>query len=263
VPFADLVWHNPTIISIVHHGKLLEVGNIGHLWSLCVEEQFYLVWPTVVWWVRDRRRLMGVCVAVGVLALGLRFYLWGHATWIEAQNYLIHWSTFTRCDTLLVGAWLALFLRGNALSPTQLRRISFLLFWISAAGLACGVFRHRENLLHNPFISTVGYTLVALAAAGVLLRALDDDTLLARVLRWRPLSGLGVISYGFYFYHPIPARLSRRLVQLHPGLSIVAPVLWFLATAGIAWLSFRYYETPFLRLKKVLAPQKKNVREVA
>src|ERR1700733_2058608 len=264
VPFTDLVKHNPTAISVAYHGKLFEIGNIGNLWSLCVEEQFYLVWPTVVWWVRDRRWLMGACALVTVLTIMLRFILLTNATAEELSYYLIHWSTYTRCDSLLIGAWLALFLRGRELSAIQLRRMSYVLFWTSAAGLVFGVPRwHRDVILQNPFLMTVGYTLIGLAAAGVLLRALDDDSLVARVLRWGPLSGLGAISYGFYFYHSIPSHPLHVLIKQHSGLTNVVPLVWFAVPAGIAWLSFRFYETPFLRLKKVLAPQTKSVREAA
>jgi len=264
VPFADLLRHNPTVISMMHHGSLMEVGNVGHLWSLCVEEQFYLIWPTVVWWVRDRRRLMAVCVLVALCTIVLRILLLTYATESELGQYLIHWSTYTRCDTLLIGAWLALFLRGRELSPVQLRRMSMGLFWPATAGLAFGIVEWRgHGVLHNPFVITVGYTLIGLAAAGFLLRALDDDSLVARVLRWGPLSGLGAISYGFYFFHAIPSYPLHRLADMHPALTNVIPLAWFAVTVGLAWLSFHFYETPFLRLKKVLAPQTKRVKEGA
>jgi len=248
----------------MHHGSMMEVGNVGHLWSLCVEEQFYLIWPTVVWWVRDRRRLMAVCVLVALCTIVLRILLLTYATESELGQYLIHWSTYTRCDTLLIGAWLALFLRGRELSPVQLRRMSMGLFWPATAGLAFGIVEWRgHGVLHNPFVITVGYTLIGLAAAGFLLRALDDDSLVARVLRWGPLSGLGAISYGFYFLHAIPSYPLHRLADMHPALTNVIPLAWFAVTVGLAWLSFHFYETPFLRLKKVLAPQTKRVKEGA
>jgi peptidoglycan/LPS O-acetylase OafA/YrhL len=257
VPFTDVIKHNPTIIWIVHHGVPLEIINLGHLWSLCVEEQFYLVWPAVVWLVRDRRALMRVCVMVSIAALLLRFWLLKHATPLEITQYIFYWNTFVRCDSLVIGSWLALFLRGHKLSLVQLRRLSAVLFWVPLAGLAFDfVHWRRWGFFNNPFTMTVGFTLIALAALGTLLRSLDDDGLLARVLRFRPLSGLGVISYGFYFYHAIPITLWRNLAVSHPALKNVVPLMAFSATVVVAWLSFHFFEVRFLALKKVLAPQR-------
>jgi peptidoglycan/LPS O-acetylase OafA/YrhL len=264
-PFSDQAHHNFTIISAMHHGHLVEIGNIGHLWSLCVEEQFYLVWPAVVWLVRDRKKLMALCLWISAASIGLRFYLFQHASAQELSQFLIHWSTYTRCDTLLAGAWLALYLRGRELSQSALRRASIVLFFGSAALLAGGIWRWRggHGIFRNPFLATVGYTLIALAAVGLVLRALDDTTSFARALRWRPLSQLGVISYGFYFFHCIAANPWHRLSELHPRFADIMPLIVFVTTVPIAWLSFRYWESPFLRLKSVLAPQQRASAKVA
>jgi peptidoglycan/LPS O-acetylase OafA/YrhL len=258
IPFADLVHHNPTVISVVRHGYVREIGNIGPLWSLCVEEQFYLIWPWIVWSVRDRRRLMQVCIALSVAALCGRFYLWFHASEQAKDQYLMLWSTYTRCDTLLVGAWLALWLRGRALTKRKLRQLAYATFLSSMLVLVVGSIcspRHA-SFMNNPFIMTVGLTLIALAAAGLLLRSLDDESLLSRVLQWRPLGALGAISYGFYFFHALPYEMWQRLVLFHPHLRYAIPFFAFGITVLIASVSFRYYESPFLRLKHVLAPQR-------
>jgi peptidoglycan/LPS O-acetylase OafA/YrhL len=203
---------------------------------------------------------MAVSVVISAIALVLRFYLRTHAPAVQLSHNLIYWSTYTRCDTLLIGAWLALFLRGNELSLSQLRRSSAALFWVAVAGLAFGAYHWRGySIMHGPFMETAGYTLTALAAMGVLLRSLDDDSLLSKMLRFRPLSGLGVISYGFYFYHAIPSYPWHHLAEVHPALTNVIPLMAFAVTAAIAWLSFRYFESPFLRLKSELAPQRRAV----
>jgi peptidoglycan/LPS O-acetylase OafA/YrhL len=257
VPFVDLTAHNPTTISVMHHGALLEILNIGHLWSLCVEEQFYLVWPAVVWLLRSRRSPMSLCVGISILTLGVRVFLLAHAPTRELNQHLIYWSTYTRCDTLLTGAWFALFLRGRKLSLIDLRRISASLFWIPLPLLVAGTlyWHSGRGLFANRFLMSMGFTLIGLIAAGALLRSLDEGSLVSRALRFRPLSGLGIISYGFYFYHALPAYLIFQMADNHPRLRNIIPFVWFGLTAFIAWLSFRFYETPFLRLKKVLAPQ--------
>jgi peptidoglycan/LPS O-acetylase OafA/YrhL len=257
IPFIDVSRHDPAVIWIVRPSHLLEVANIGHLWSLCVEEQFYLLWPAVVFWVRDRRRLMYLCVIASAITLGGRVYLVSHAS-VGALSYYVLHCTYTRCDSLLIGSWFALFLRGRALSRVHLRQLSAMLFWISLVVFVLGLAHWRGpgpiwGILYSPFTRTVGFTLIALAAAGVLLSALDDDHLISRALRNRLLSGLGVISYGFYFWHYIPFPLWQHLAELHPRLRDIIPPL--ASTTAVAWLSFKLLETPFLRLKKVLAPQ--------
>jgi peptidoglycan/LPS O-acetylase OafA/YrhL len=257
VSFADLERHNPTMIHMMIHGHVQEVGNIGHLWSLCVEEQFYLIWPAVVWWVRDRRRLMTVCTIMIAFTLGLRCYLRFHASPLALHYGLLYFSTYTRCDSLLIGAWLALFLRGNKMSLRQLRRMSAALAVIPAVALGLAIHHWRENISQtSPLITTIGFTLISLIAAGILLRSLDEDSFLARVLRFRPLSGLGAISYGFYFIHAIPSAPLHHFAGVHPALVSMVPFFAFGITVSIAWLSFHYFESPFLRLKSVLAPQR-------
>jgi peptidoglycan/LPS O-acetylase OafA/YrhL len=256
LPFTDLNLHNPTMLWIRHRGGLLYWGNLGPLWSLCVEEQFYLVWPAVVWWVRDRRRLMNICAVMAVLTLAGRLCLYRYAKVDVIERYLLQWSTYTRCDTLLMGAWLALYLRGQTLTRAQLRNFAAALLLVAVTGLAFGLHHwYSPRFFFNRFLMTAGFTLVGLAAMGVLLLALDDENLFSRLLRNRLLQRLGVISYGVYFYHELPIGLWEHVAGAHPQLAWAVPVLALLLTLTVASLSFRYLETPFLRLKKVLAPR--------
>jgi peptidoglycan/LPS O-acetylase OafA/YrhL len=260
LPFIKGTNHNPTAISVLYQGRLRELLNIGSFWSLCVEEQFYLLWPMVIWLARDRKRIMRICVATCIAVLIGRCFLEAYA---PNNHFLLFWSTYTRCDTLLVGAWLAVFLRGRPLSTNQIRRCSALLFWISVGLLCIGyACTYRSyNFLWNPFTMTVGYTLIALAAAGVLLRCLDETSRFSRVLMNPRLTAFGAISYGFYFFHSLPLPVWDHIAIWHPHLRIAIPILAFVATWAVAKLSFRFWESPFLRLKSVLAPQRAMVRE--
>ena len=248
--------HNPTVIWAYWKGSLTEVSNIGHFWSLCIEEQFYLLWPSVIWFVRDRKRLMRVCVVGIIVTLLGRFILREYFD----RMLLLYWSTYTRCDTLLIGAWLALWLREYPLSLQALRRLSLYFFWVPVIIVLAVMSRFSHSysdylVFDNRFMCTFGYTLIALASAALLLRSLDDASLLSRVLRNPLLSGLGIISYGFYLFHmPMEAGLGL-LSREHPQLRVFVPVIAFALTFTLAKLSFHFFETPFLRLKRVLAPQ--------
>ena len=255
VPWVDLNKHNPTLIWIIRHGAPMQVGNLGSLWSLCVEEQFYLVWPAVLFLVRDRKKLMYLCAIVAVLTLAGRIALYRYASPPAGGVVLLYWSTYTRCDTLLVGAWLALYLRGRQMSIRKLRWTATTLFWIPVAFLVIGARSYP-----GVFTVTVGYTLIALAAMGLLMRALDEHGWFARIFEFKPLAGLGLISYGFYLYHSIPSPVWNHVGDVHPKLLNVIPFAAFAFTLALAWTSYRFFETPFLRLKKVLAPQRTEER---
>jgi peptidoglycan/LPS O-acetylase OafA/YrhL len=259
LPFVDLARHNPTVILFTFHGHLLTT-NIGHLWSLCVEEQFYLLWPAVVWLVRSRTRLMHICLAVALAVLCFRVALtllaWPHAP----NDIFMQWSTFTRVDTLLVGAWFALWLREKPLSRTQLHRLSFTLVASSLTAILAGLLLCRFVFAtdHIRFIRSVGYTLIALASAGLILRSLDDASRWSRLLRNRALAGLGIISYGFYFIHHLFMYETQLLVQHNSTVrrySAAIPFVFFALSFLLARLSFLYLESPFLRLKSKWAPQ--------
>lgn len=253
-PFWILSGVDISCISRSVHGATAPFSSVGHTWSLCVEEQFYLLWPAVIWWVRDRRRIMQLCIILCVLVIPFRTFLHAYVHYPS----LIYLASYTRFDTLLVGSWMALWLRGQALSLRSLRRLAHLLFWFPAIMVVVMILRvgvSAQLVIESRFVTTIGFTLIALSYAGLVLFSLDDSNLVSRFLRLKPLSSLGVISYGFYLIHCLPLYVLAEFTHMYPRLYWFAPILGLAATIAIAALSYRYLETPFLRLKGVLAPQ--------
>ena len=237
---------------------------VGHFWSLCVEEQFYLIWPWVVFAVRDRRRLMVYCVAAVVLTPIARVAIAAAAPPYFMQP-LVGTVVITplRTDALLLGGLLALLLRGPQAQWTMrvARCCALAVMPVMAFLLAKMLYQHRIYVNPDGML-TWGMTLVDLLAGALILLSLSPGSVLYRVFTLRPLRWLGRISYGAYIFHDMPHLMYVRaaiwvgasvpFVNLHVRSS--AALLALPCTLLLATLSFRYFESPFLRLKERLAP---------
>ena len=229
---------------------------LGHFWSLCVEEQFYLVWPWIVFWVRDRRVLVWICAVMipGCLVLrllGQHFF----PPWMLDEEVLYRVLPF-RLDALLTGGLVALLLRGPAAATLhRFGRIA-----LPLATLTIAVYVLASPLRHlwtNPYPYpawrlTWGLTILDLFTALVILRAIQPMSWVYRVLNFKPLRWLGLISYGLYVLHDIPHNVyvhgARFLLPGH--VQTMAAILALPSTVLLAWLSFRFVESPFLDLKE-------------
>jgi peptidoglycan/LPS O-acetylase OafA/YrhL len=257
---ANLGRHsNPDSMTYVIFGRHTKLV-FSHFWSLGVEEQFYLVWPAIIWFVRSRRSLLALClfgiVATPCLRLAIFHF---HPEQLAAGG--LYFSTYARCDTLLTGAALAIWLRlaGN-ISPVAVRRGMLAVLTCSLAALAALVrFDPHPGPLPclDDAMGTIGFTLIAFAAGALLIYCLFENTWLSRLLQWQPLRAMGRISYGMYFFHGllfVPLGPFLIMLRLH-HLELLYPVIVFGITLVLAVLSFRFLESPFLRLKHGLAPR--------
>jgi peptidoglycan/LPS O-acetylase OafA/YrhL len=237
---------------------------LGHFWSLCVEEQFYLLWPWVVFWVRGRRPLIWICsVAVVVVPL-LRVYAQHTAPAWMLKSELFHATPF-QLDSLLLGGLLALLWRGAYRDRllTAGRILALLAAAITIAYLAISIhpsaFPNWREAYHYPhWQPTWGTSFVDLFAAALVLCCIHPAGWLVRFFSLRPLRWMGRISYGAYVFHDIFHDL-----YVHTAIAIghhsafcaahkneVTIVLGLTSTFFFAWLSFRFFESPFLNLKE-------------
>ena len=178
----------------------------GAMWSLAVEEQFYLVWPLVIVAAYQRRGharartvlAVGAAVAVTLSALECVALYPGHPDQVR-----IYFATDTRAQGLLIGALAALVWRsGRRLS----REASAAL---AAAGVAAIVYIAIGVDDTSPFRMDGAFTVLAASAASVMLHTMwEPGSLLARALAWRPLRYFGSRSYALYLWHaPVAAFL--------------------------------------------------------
>jgi peptidoglycan/LPS O-acetylase OafA/YrhL len=188
--------------------------EIGHFWSLAIEEQFYLIWPLIVFRVNDRRTLIRICVSVIAAVLLLRSVLVFILPTHLIELGFLYRMTFSQADAFLLGGLLALLMRGPA--ETAVLRGSGRLLGFAASALAIAwLFNgglHLEPITENSrWVGAYGFTLLDLIAAGLILCSLHRGSVLFRILSSTPLRVLGRYSYGFYVYHVI---LQQPLVGL-------------------------------------------------
>ncbi len=226
--------------QVVYHLFSVSEG-FGHLWSLAVEEQFYLVWPVLLIVLlrvcRDVRAVVAfLVVAIGLVALR-RYVLWS-----EGMNPLfLYVRTDTRADSLLVGALLAvLWVRRR--TPT---RGLVPAAWIATAVLCLFV---ATAQLESAYLYVGGFTVFALATAALILATVETDWVGNRFLSVQPLRMVGRVSYGLYLWHlPIFFAVAREGQSWSP---LVRVAVAFCLTAALTALSWELVERPALQLKR-------------
>lgn len=235
----------------------LDVQLLTHFWSLSVEEQFYLIWPLVVFFV-PRSKMAHLCVAVIVTSLALRCGFSGYASTYPA---LLNRLTPFRLDTLAFGGLLATIVRSDAWSA-RLKAWLPTILSVAGLGFVCVLAVARTNRTANPVISTVGFTLLAAVYACLVFFSYvtsGSAKLLPRLLRSRFLVSFGKYSYAIYVLHfPIAFYGKDLVLSLAQGTSTQFQVLLWVAQkvigVGLSFLlglaSWNMLEKHFLRLKK-------------
>ena len=224
----------------------VEGVHFSHLWSLSVEEQFYLVWPAVVF-LCDRRALLRVCVGCVLLAVASRVV-------IEASGYSSFYFTLCRLDALSAGALLAVLARG----PSGVRGWSRF-GWSAGGALVCGAIPLYVLVSGRGLfaVQIVKYSLTAGLYAALLMIAVTarPNSFSQRMLSLSWLRASGKYSYGIYLFHPFVAASiavgTRRIgwTVTSPGGSVIEALVDLVIVYGVAWLSYHGFEKRFLRLK--------------
>jgi peptidoglycan/LPS O-acetylase OafA/YrhL len=219
----------------------------SHLWSLAVEEQFYLVWPFLVL-LLTKRSLPYVFAFVGFIGPVTRIWLAHSGAPASAAGVL----PFACLDPLAGGSVLAWFLHSGHSRTTVrtlawLAGVGFLLFLAHVVYFVISAERMRG--IHAPL--PLMRTCATLWFVGLVGAAATETTgLFGKVLTLRPVVYLGKISYGIYLYHMVIPWLARRTFGLSLQPSVGGFVAKLLLTIGIASLSWYVIEKPIGALKR-------------
>ncbi len=256
--------------------KFNGLGFFDHLWSLSVEEQFYLVWPFVVFFAPMpvlRRLLIALLLAGPLIRVATAALLWPH---LSPENVVkaLYNSPFSHFDAFAAGALVAVLPaawneRLRARSGQILGAISALVVLSGAATLLITRARGINELLslgyaiHLPRLHQYlwGYTLLNLAGAALVFHLVNGTS--PRALQNRALLYVGKISYGVYVWHLLVLQgffylwPDWKLHRLSPrGLAFFAAYL--VCVLAIASLSFFGFEQFFLRFKDRFTPGRPN-----
>ncbi|MGI8808548.1 MAG: acyltransferase family protein [Acidimicrobiales bacterium] len=246
---ADLGLEGRTVAAVVTYtlnwvlaGGGEVAAGLGHLWSLSIEEQFYLAWPVVLLLALRRRRATGLIVAaagIGIIwATGVRAWLWLH----DAGWGAIYVRTDARMDELLMGALLALAFRRGWQLPRKGR-------YLGVAGLAVLLVCALTVPVDNGWLFVGGgFTVVGLASVLLVASLLDHDGPLTRAFAWRGAAQVGRASYSLYLWHvPVFVAVGDALAGRPAGQRLaVGLVACALATAA----SYCLIEVPIARFRR-------------
>ncbi len=231
---------------------------LGITWSLAIEEQFYLLWPFVVYRL-DKERL--VKFSLGYIAISWLARILGTLLWPETgqATSFFFYASFARFEEVLFGALLAVFLTVDG-GREQVRRYSIPVVGISLAVFIALCLMSLPGIPHPDFgsvpLTLGGYTTAALFSAGLIgvFVTHPPQNILRKIFQNPILIFLGKYSYSMYLFHMAAALILLDMFW-HSGMRgwkpfILYPLTTYIVTALIALLTWNLLEKHMLGLKK-------------
>ena len=247
---SDFPWHKLGIYYFLFAANIAEARyphqglELSVLWSLAVEEHFYLLWPFAIRFLQ-RRSLIVLIVAILIAEPVVRGVFTSHIQ----DWWPMYILTPFRLDGLAAGSLLAILLEKSQWNLRLSRIAGWCFVTLLAVLLAASFFhsfdRESNSLLFNMF----GYSLVAAVSTSLVAYVvLNPATMPSRLLTNSFVAYLGLISYGLYLYH----ELALKVVQLYADrihfhhLRVLSPIAMLILIA-FSWASFRFCEKPIMQ----------------
>lgn len=214
---------------------------LTHLWSLSIEEQFYLLAAPILLLFAARHHVR-LCAVLCTMAVLLHIYLRvsGYSDW------MIHTFSFNNFAILLFGGLCYFYSAGEG-------RFGALPSAVSVALLSVIVVRDLLGLRVQGFeLALTEIAQIGLTGLIVLAVAQNQSSIATRLLEWRPLAYLGKISYGFYLFHPFVPNIGKhdRLAPIFGAAGpLIGAILAFSISVVLAHLSWSFIEKRLLAMK--------------
>lgn len=241
LPFFLLFFGN---WSLIFNG-IPDFRNIPHLWTISIEEQFYILWPLTLYFCKSFKHLLVISIALLCTSLISR----GILVLNNISDAAIYMNTFTRLDPFTIGGMIAII---YLYRPQFLKKINFLFnnSLVFLFTLVLGVYLKNSNLLTSSsiFESIMGYLAIDLYMGYILIYVICHQGPFQRFLNLKIIVWLGGISYGLYVWHRLGTDIISILIP--PSVPILIRFLMALFITGlIGFISYNYFEKYFLKFK--------------
>lgn len=250
-------------LTFTQNINLMPGTAFSHAWSLCIEEQFYILLPAVALGIAPlRQSLRWAWVAVGaafVAGMAIRYALWNDYVADSARGgtdyyRYIYYSTFCRFDELVAGVALALLKNYHANLWQRITARGNLTLAFGTAVTALTFWLFLEDRLGLP-MTVVGFPMLALGFGLLILAALSEKSML-RTARVPGAASLALWSYAIYLGHKQLCILAHEPLQrLGYGPDSPVAIIAMLSLSVFAgWLLYRCVEAPFMALRQRCVP---------
>lgn len=224
----------------------------AHIWSLSVEEQFYLIWPFVFWYFMVKKNSLKASLVLLFIPL-LFSPIFRTVGYINHYPFPVgHFSFFNRCDSIAVGCLLAFLvaIRGRQLESLCIKYHRLLLG--CAILLIIVPLTLTRLFLLGPLTVPFATTSYALGISLLIMNSIFLPKLIYfSWLEWKPIVAIGMMSYSIYLWQQIFCTNPKEY-GLHYTPWFLSFPYWLFPVFIIAFLSYNLIEKPFLRLKKRL-----------
>jgi len=237
--------------SLIFYNGVKE-NFLDHFWSLAVEEQFYLIWPFFLYLFWQKKYFFRLIFVVIILIIITRTYLYINHPGILDYKYYFY-NSFCRMDGFLIGGCL------NVLQKIKLNKQFNLYYLISLISVTIGIIITGNAKGYNPFLSTIGFTLIAIVFAGLIQIATNNSSgILSTIFKYGWLRFTGKISYGLYIFHWLILRaLEPRFENWFmksgffngPAANGVSLFICLGISYLVSGISYFYFESYFLKRK--------------